>query len=77
MTESYIIQHNSTTTSTTTNTECIQDNMQPVIFLDNTTVDHKSISLHHTHTSDKSTAVKSSTTATVSFALPDDPTQKE
>ena len=75
MTESYIIQHNSTTTSTTTNTECIQDNMQPVIFLDNTTVDHKSISLHHT--SDKSTAVKSSTTATVSFALPDDPTQKE
>ena len=82
MTESYIFQHNSTTTSTTTNaiatereevmTECIQDNMQPVIFLDNTIVDHKSISLHHT--SDKSTAVKSSTTATVSFALPDDPT---
>ena len=78
-----------TTTSTTTNaisterevamTECIQNTMQSVVFLDNTTVDHKSISVHHT--SDKSTAVKSSTTATVSFAsLPkiiafqDDPT---
>ena len=81
---------NSTTTaSTTTNavaterevamTEYIQNTMQPVVFLDNTTVDHKLISVHHT--SDKSTAVKSSTTATVSFAslpkmiaLSDDPT---
>jgi hypothetical protein len=62
MTESHIIQHNSTTTSTTTNavaterevakTEYIQNIMQTVVFLDNTTVDHKSISLHHT--SDKS-----------------------
>jgi len=50
---------NSTTTaSTTTNavaterevamTEYIQNTMEPVVFLDNTTVDHKSISLHHT-----------------------------
>ena len=87
--ESHSIQHSSTTTSTTTNaisterevvmTECIQNTMQPVVFLDNTTVEHKSISLHHT--TDKSSAVKSSTTATVSFAslpimiaLPDDPT---
>ena len=60
-------------------TEYIQNTMQPVVFLDNTTVDHKLISLHHT--TDKSTAVKSSTTATVSFAslpkmiaLSDDPT---
>ena len=92
MTESHIIQHSSTTTSTTTNaiasereevmTECIHGTMQPIVFLDNTTVDHKSISLHHT--SDKSTAMKSSTTATVScvslpimIALPDDPTKKK
>jgi hypothetical protein len=50
---------NSTTTaSITTNavaterevamTECIHDTIQSVVFLDNTTVDHKSISLHHT-----------------------------
>ena len=37
--------------------------MKSVVFLDNTTVDHKSISLHHT--TDK---VKSSTTGTVIFA---------
>jgi len=63
-------------------TEPVQDTattMQSVVFLDSTTVDHNLISLHHT--SDKSTAVKSSTTATVScaslpkmIALPDDPT---
>ena len=40
--------------------------MKSVVFLDNTTVDHKSISLHHT--TDKSSAVKSSTTGTVIFA---------
>ena len=50
---------NSTTTASTTinavaterevaMTEYIQNTMQPVVFLDNTTVDHKSISLHHT-----------------------------
>ena len=76
MTESHIIQHNSTTTSTTTNaiatereevmTECIHDKMQSVVFLDNTTVDLKLISLHHT--TDKSSAVKSSTTGEVIFA---------
>ena len=68
MTESHIIQHNSTTTSTTTNfiatereeamTECIHDTMKSIVFLDDNTVDHKSISLHHNFTSDKSTAVK-------------------
>jgi len=85
---------NSTTTPTSTTansiatereiamTEPVQDTtttMQSVVYLDNTTVDHKSISVHHT--SDKSTAVKSSTTATVScaslpkmIALLDDPT---
>jgi hypothetical protein len=50
-------------------TEPVQDTtttMQSVVFLDNTTVDHKLISLHHT--SDKSTAVKSSTTGTVIVA---------
>jgi hypothetical protein len=67
---------NTTTFSTTTNsiatereevmTEYIQDTMQLVIVLDNTTVDHKSISL--LHATDKSTAVKSSTNATVIFA---------
>ena len=92
MMESHIIQHNSTTTSTTTNaistereevmTECIHGTMQSVVFLNNTTLDHKSISLHHT--SDKSTAMKPSTTATVIFAslpimiaLQDDPTKKK
>ena len=54
MMESHIIQHNSTTTSTTTNaistereevmTECIHGTMQSVVFLNNTTLDHKSIS---------------------------------
>ena len=68
MTESHIIQHNSTTTSTTANaistereevmTECIHDTMKSIVFLDDNTVDHKSISLHHKFTSDKSTAVK-------------------
>jgi hypothetical protein len=57
-----------TTTTTTT--------MQPVVFLNNTTVDHKSISLHHA--TDKSTAVKSSTVIVASLpkmiALLDDPT---
>jgi len=64
-------------------TEPVQDTttttMQPVVFLDNTTVDHKSISLHPA--SDKSTAMKPSTTGTVIFAslqkkvaLQDDPT---
>ena len=60
--------------------ECIHDTMKSIVFLDNITVDHKSISLHHT--TDKSTAVKSSTTATVScaslpimIAFPDDPTK--
>jgi len=50
-------------------TEPVQDTtttMQSVVFLDNTTVDHKSISVHHT--SDKSSAVKSSTTGTVIVA---------
>jgi hypothetical protein len=50
--------NSTTTTSTTTNaiatereevmTEYIHGKMQSVVFLDNTTVDHKSISLHHT-----------------------------
>jgi hypothetical protein len=68
---------NSNTSSTTTYAvatereeaiaEPVQDTVQPVVFLDNTyTVDHKSISLHHA--SDKSSAVKSSTTGTVLFA---------
>jgi hypothetical protein len=72
---------NSTTTPTSTTansiatereiamTEPVQDTtttMQSVVFLDNTTVDHNLISLHHT--SDKSTAVKSSTTGTVIVA---------
>ena len=61
--ESHSIQHSSTTTSTTTNAisteqEVVMNTMQPVVFLKYTTVDHKSISLHHT--TDKSTAVKSS-----------------
>jgi hypothetical protein len=61
-------------------TEPVQDTttttitMQPVFFLDNTTVNHKSISLHHT------TAVKSSIAPFVSLpkmiALPDDPTYR-
>ena len=60
MTESHIIQHNSITTSTTTNaistereevmTECIHDTMKSIVFLDNNT--------SHKFTSDKSTAVK-------------------